>query len=229
MQLLTANALRAATPIMPLPDACSIHLWFCDHSPRAPEQSHDPNATTRALLMPILTHYPDMPPLMLNRSAHGKPFFDAQYRLDFNLSHSGKHAMIAFARGHAIGVDLEHTGRKRDVLALAQRFFCINEFESLAALPESLQQRAFLQLWTCKEAVLKAIGRGIAFGLQRLEFALNQEGMPTHLHTIARDGGNVADWQVLTLQPTPDYLGALAWRGPTKQVLYFRNDSDGLG
>ncbi|QBB68919.1 4'-phosphopantetheinyl transferase superfamily protein [Pseudolysobacter antarcticus] len=211
----------------PAIDGQTIHVWVGDHVPKASPRSDDPNATARVLLAPVLIHYPHLADVALDRTAHGKPFFDPAHDMDFNLSHSGDHALVALAQGQSIGVDLEHSGRRRSVLALAQRFFCASEFAALAALPEAQQQWAFLRLWTCKEAVLKALGRGIAFGLHRLEFALDPLGTPTHLHAITDDGGDVTDWHVVALQPAPGYVGALAWHGADRQVLGFRTSASG--
>src|SRR3546814_3037285 len=57
-------------------------------------------------------------------------------------------------------------------LALAERFFVRSETGALLALPAEAREAAFVRLWCAKEAVLKAHGRGLAFGLDRLEFAL---------------------------------------------------------
>ncbi len=207
-------------------DAQTIHVWFGDHVHKPSPRSDDANATARVLLAPVLIHYPQMADVALDRTAHGKPFFDPARDMDFNLSHSGDYALVALAQEQSIGVDLEHCGRQRSVLALAQRFFCAREFAALAALPEGRQPLAFVRLWTCKEAVLKALGRGIAFGLHRLEFALDAFGTPTHLHAIADDGGDIADWHVVALQPSPGYLGALAWHGADRRVLGFRSSAN---
>jgi 4'-phosphopantetheinyl transferase len=208
-------------------DDHSIHVWFSEHEPNASPRSADANATARVLLAPLLIHYPHMADVVLDRTVHGKPFFDPARSMHFNLSHSGDRALVALAHNQSIGIDVEHCGRRRSVLALAQRFFCASEFAALAALPEAQQQLAFLRLWTCKEAVLKALGRGLAFGLHRLEFALDPLGAPTHLRAIADDGDDVADWHVVALQPAPGYLGALAWHGADRQVLGFRNNGSG--
>src|SRR3546814_13489669 len=55
---------------------------------------------------------------------------------------------------------------------LAERFFVRSETGALLALPAEAREAAFVRLWCAKEAVLKAHGRGLAFGLDRLEFAL---------------------------------------------------------
>src|SRR3546814_8376203 len=70
------------------------------------------------------------------------------------------------------GADLELLRPRPRALALAERFFVRSETGALLALPAEAREAAFVRLWCAKEAVLKAHGRGLAFGLDRLEFAL---------------------------------------------------------
>ena len=55
-------------------------------------------------------------------------------------------------------------------LELAARYFAPGETRRLRALPADAREAAFLRLWCAKEAVLKAHGHGLSFGLQRLAF-----------------------------------------------------------
>ena len=52
---------------------------------------------------------------------HGKPFLRG-HPLQFNLSHSGDWALLAFSRDRPLGIDLERH-RSVPVLRLAKRFF----------------------------------------------------------------------------------------------------------
>ena len=61
-----------------------------------------------------------------------------------------------------VGVDLEKVRSVPKLLALAKRFFKSAEYETIVALPESLQPEQFFAYWTCKEAYLKAIGSGLS-------------------------------------------------------------------
>ncbi len=81
----------------------------------------------------------------------------------FNLSHSQNLAAIAIARGREVGIDVEVRGRALDdVCALAARACHPHEAEALESLPERGREEAFLRLWTVREALLKAIGTGLA-------------------------------------------------------------------
>lgn len=95
-------------------------------------------------------------------SPGGKPAFPENKELFFNLSHSGTYAGLAFGK-RELGLDLESI--KRADLRMAKRFFREEEYEYLVNLEEHRRAEAFCRLWTGKEAVLKAAGKGLAVSL----------------------------------------------------------------
>lgn len=93
-------------------------------------------------------------------SESGKPLLDSPYhRLHFSLSHTNDLAILALSEAGPVGVDLEPIDRASDLLD-CESSFC-HPLE-IAGLPEetSARQDRLLQLWTMKEAVLKAVGTG---------------------------------------------------------------------
>jgi 4'-phosphopantetheinyl transferase len=86
---------------------------------------------------------------------------------DFNVSHSGDFAMIAWAPARRVGVDIESKRERLDWRALAETAFGPDDHTFVEALPPEAQREAFFDVWTAKEALLKAIGVGIAGGLDR--------------------------------------------------------------
>jgi 4'-phosphopantetheinyl transferase len=160
-------------------------------------------------------------PPVIERGDHGKPFAPDLPDLDFNLSHAGAHVLLAFAHGQALGVDLEHGERRVSIDVVARRFFAPAEADALERLPVAIRQGAFLRLWTHKEAVLKALGAGLQFGLARVEFALDADGEIGAMTRLAPEAGPVAEWQLVPLQPAPGLIGALAWRGAPRSIRAF--------
>ena len=67
-----------------------------------------------------------------------------------------------------------------------------------------------MRLWCAKEAVLKAHGRGLVFGLHRLAFAA--DGGYWRMTDCAPELGTPADWTLHALAPMPGYVATLAWR-----------------
>ncbi len=111
--------------------------------------------------------------LEFEAGAHGKPQLKALHakgvsgRLPcFNLSHSGDYAVLAVGENvGSVGVDVEQPRKRMEVEALAERFFCGEEYEGLMSLDPSRRQIYFFKLWTRKEAVLKWSGKGLGLGL----------------------------------------------------------------
>jgi 4'-phosphopantetheinyl transferase len=88
--------------------------------------------------------------------------------LHFNLTHTDGLVAMAVCRHPRVGIDAEKL--KVPPLAVVERFFSPAEAAQLRALPPESQPRRFMQLWTLKEAYLKAVGTGLAGGLGRMSF-----------------------------------------------------------
>lgn len=150
--------------------------------------------------------------LALERDARGRPQLHTPGHpdLDVNWSHSGEALLVALGEHVAVGVDIEWLRPRPQAMALAQRFFVATEAAALAKLPPEAAEAAFVQLWCAKEAVLKAHGHGLSFGLDRLEFAARNDGWA--LVACDRALGTPGDWHLHAFAPLPGYLATVAWR-----------------
>ncbi|MXX22600.1 MAG: 4'-phosphopantetheinyl transferase superfamily protein [Rhodospirillales bacterium] len=97
-------------------------------------------------------------------SAHGKPFARVRDRpadISFSVSHGGWHGLIAFAPDGRLGVDIEERVERRRLDVLIDAALGTEERAEVASAqgPDRLQH--FFKLWTMKEALQKADGRGI--------------------------------------------------------------------
>lgn len=146
------------------------------------------------------------------RDAHGRPQLRG-IALDCNWSHSGDHLLLAAGNDVCVGADLESIRPRANALALARRFFAAEEIAWLSAREDAgtaAIERDFLRLWCAKEAVLKAHGRGLAFGLHRLAFA--EENGVLALQRCDPELGDPRDWNLRQFAPAAGTLAALAWR-----------------
>jgi 4'-phosphopantetheinyl transferase len=84
----------------------------------------------------------------------------------------------AVAWDRDIGVDVEHMDRRTETTAVADRFFSPSEVEALRRLPPSEQRRRFFELWTLKEAYIKARGLGLAIPLESFSFSFYERAPP---------------------------------------------------
>ena len=93
-------------------------------------------SATRALLRTLLAGYVGANPteLVFYYSEKEKPSLisvPSGSHVEFNVSHSGAVALLAFARGRALGVDVEQLRENFDHAAIARRFFSEQEQRQL--------------------------------------------------------------------------------------------------
>ena len=184
----------------------------------------------RGGLRAVLGRYLGVPPgrLRFDYSPYGKPSLAAEFgggELDFNVSHSHSLALLAFARGRALGVDVEHLRAGAADDRLAERFFSANEVAALRALPAARQTRAFFDCWTRKEAYVKARGEGLSFPLADFDVSL-RPGEPAALLCVRGDEREAARWTLRALDVAPNYAAALVAEGRDWQLKTWQWEAD---
>lgn len=167
----------------------------------------------RALTRWALARYPGVPhpaQIEFEYNAFGKPVLAGrQAPLQFNLSHSCGLLALAITRKGPIGVDVEHLGsvRKRNTSGIARRFFSRLEVDELARLDAELRHSLFVDVWTLKEAYIKAMGKGLSLPLDSFS-VLDRAGRFGLCHP---DGRRVnAEWRLERIRLGPDYRLAVA-------------------
>jgi len=118
----------------------------------------------RAAMRRILGDAIGLPPLEvpLITATYGKPVLAAPHDgLHFNLSHCTDLALLAITETGPVGIDLEQKARAPELLE-CETSFCHSM--EIAALPKDFTTRAaaLLDIWTAKEAALKALGTGLS-------------------------------------------------------------------
>ncbi len=141
--------------------------------------------------------------------AHGKPALDPACALRFNVSHSGDLALIAVASGFDVGVDVEAHRRADDLAPLAASILGPEDLERWRAAAAVEGAAAFYRIWTCKEAVAKAIGRGLALDFRSLRISLDP-GRAAALAALEPAWGEVGAWSLCELETQAGYCAAVA-------------------
>ncbi|HYG24327.1 MAG TPA: 4'-phosphopantetheinyl transferase superfamily protein [Verrucomicrobiae bacterium] len=147
-------------------------------------------------------------------SPKGKPALGGPFEnsgLHFNVAHAVDLLLVAITRLGPVGVDVEPLRELKDAGDLVKRFFSPRESERFHALRREEQPAAFFNLWTRKEAWLKATGEGIAGGLDRVEVTF-EAGEPARVISIAGDVELATCWTLEALQPAVEWAGAVAIR-----------------
>jgi 4'-phosphopantetheinyl transferase len=106
--------------------------------------------------------------LELHTAEFGKPFLDGPHAgLHFNLSHCEDLALVALCCDGPVGVDIEPAGRAPSLLECVEVFCHPDEIAALPAEAEEARRAAaLLEIWTGKEALLKALGTGLSLAPQ---------------------------------------------------------------
>ncbi|HLH54935.1 MAG TPA: 4'-phosphopantetheinyl transferase superfamily protein [Verrucomicrobiae bacterium] len=127
----------------------------------------------------------------------------------FNLSHCEGVAVLAISPDARVGIDVERVRPLADAQLLVDRFFSKREADQFRhAGPETIDL-AFFNLWTRKEAWLKATGEGITHLLGQVEVGFFP-GEPERLIELPPGYGAAAAWSLCSFNPLPGYVGALA-------------------
>jgi 4'-phosphopantetheinyl transferase len=163
-------------------------------------QSANRFTVARGVLRILLSKYLALVPeeIAFTYGPNGKPALagEIQKQLSFNLSHSGGMAVFAVANGLQIGVDVEKVHPIGDLEATASIFLTNDELVELKQLPTALKLERFFTMWTCKEAVLKALGSGYTGPVKDILATFSQTG---------KKGG-----QLTLFNPAEGFQGALA-------------------
>ena len=232
---------------VPLLDARSVHLWTADVRTFQPYLRRftallSPGERKRAarladpvhrrhfilahgFLRLVLSRYLHQRPQLLRFQPHanGKPRLVNNHdspRLEFNLAHSAHMTMIAVGSGRPVGVDVEALTRPVQAQAIVERYFSPTERDHFASLPRSRANKEFIRYWTAKEAVLKAVGLGLAGGLSHCEVVNHPGGRSATVRLTEQD--KPRSWLVRFFPLSTTYLGAVAAEGTEWKVRHYR-------
>jgi 4'-phosphopantetheinyl transferase len=97
--------------------------------------------------------------------------FDKPYICDnsffFNLSHSNNSWSIGFCKEADIGIDIEWIKDNKNFTDIISHYFTVEEQKNVTEAPLPLYK--FYEIWTRKEAILKAIGLGLNYPLDKVD------------------------------------------------------------
>jgi len=176
--------------------------------------------TARGLLRVLLGRYLDVDPagLLFGYGPRGKPYLAEGDELRFNLSHSGGLALLAFARGCELGVDVEQERPVPELEGIVRTSFSSREAAELWRLGPDERGAAFFRCWTRKEAFIKATGDGLSRPLDAFDVTL-APGEPARLLGVRGEPEAALRFWMEDLRPAPGFAGALAVEGGARRVV----------
>lgn len=172
----------------------------------------------RSMLRVIISQYLNIIPedIIFTYDENEKPSLNTPnpLQLQFNLSHSENFAVYAITSEHAIGVDIEKV-QDHFNLAVAKRYFTQQENTNLLNLSSQEQITTFYRIWARKEALIKAIGKGLAIPLSSFSVSTNDAyEMITFDHN--------QNWSLIPLFIHADYQSAVATNQTIKKISYWK-------
>ena len=168
----------------------------------------------RGMLREILGRLLEVEPseLIFSYGTNGKPALVSPLKgreLHFNLAHSAALVVYVVNKVQQCGVDVERVRPIEEVENLAALLFSERENKQWCSLPEHRKMESFLNVWTCKEACLKASGEGIGHRLDQIEVLFTPDQVVRSLSS-ARDSSNTVEWSIRLLDSVSGFVGALA-------------------
>jgi 4'-phosphopantetheinyl transferase len=176
----------------------------------------------RGILRNILAWYLDCAPEVIQFSYGdmGKPYI-ANTTIQFNVSHSHQMAVYAITKNVCVGVDIEKI-EENFKESVAKRYFSPQEYASLMALSEVRRVAAFYQIWSCKEALIKALGVGLYFPLKDFSVSLESPVQQLALHYQ-----QYSQWHLESFTAHTDYAAAFATPQIIQRIIYHEWSTSG--
>ena len=127
---------------------------------------------SHGLLRYLLAFYAKSNPHTIEYSFNqfGKPFLkNNSSNLQFNMSHSKDYAAYILALDCQVGIDIEQKDKDMDVQELSSLVLTKEEAIIFNELNSAEKLDTFYEVWTKKEAILKAFGQGLSHPMTSIE------------------------------------------------------------
>ena len=163
----------------------------------------------------------DITDLKIEADDRGKPFLsDAHSKgVGFNLSRCQNWVAVAIGPTTVLGVDVEDNLRV-DVLQIARKNLRGLEYDLLASQSAERRGGCFLRMWSCKEAVTKALGYGLALPLDSFSFGNFESPSPTVAFDDQQKFGSSQEWTLGVRQVELDCFVSVAAKLSSSKIVW---------
>ena len=129
--------------------------------------------------------------------------------------------IVAVCKQNDIGIDIEIVRLIANIEDIALDNFSQPELEYFNYAFD--KTTAFFDIWTRKEAFIKAVGKGIYFPLKSFSVKIDPSGNNENL-SIPEQPAESDLWRTIALKTSDNYKAALAVKSDRFNVLYFTYD-----
>lgn len=176
-------------------------------------------AAAHALLRIALAAHTKTPAAQLSFgvNAYGKPFLlpagGGAETPSFSLAHARGLVACLIASGGAVGIDVEEVSACVRTTEIARRFFSADEAAILKSCSAGERRSRFCELWTLKEALLKATGTGLVWPLHCISFHVRGSRVSvTRMPLLPADR-----WEFLLMDVEETHKLAIAVSGTSRE------------
>ena len=156
--------------------------------------------------------------LAFEKDDSGKPFLTKSRHVPapphFSLSHSHDLVGCVISRTCVVGIDVEITSHAIDAQRLATRYFTVDEAAALGRCAADERLPRFCELWTLKEALLKAAGIGPDTAIDSVSFRVDEQ----QVSLTRTPPGMATDWAFVLRRVGRTHVLAVA-AGPRASCL----------
>lgn len=226
-----------------------VHLWYFDLDEHTDMTAHCKNwlspdeierckkyvfeihktrfAQRRGLLKMVLSVYLQNSAQQLGFSYNeaGKPYLDKKKfnkHIFFNLSHSDNHMLLAITHDNPVGVDIEKIKRDIEVDTLSELIMSENEYRCYHCSDLPTKIDIFYRLWSRKESVVKALGTGLLYPIQDIQFARLDHGK--NIVTL-RANRQMSNWHVYDLDLGTHLSSAVTIKSDIDEIVFMTSDN----
>ncbi|MHB8139310.1 MAG: 4'-phosphopantetheinyl transferase family protein [Smithellaceae bacterium] len=142
---------------------------------------------------------------------YGKPSLQKEIEsnsVNFNFSNSENICVYAFTKDGELGIDIEKIHDLPEMDRIVERFFSPNENKIFRSLPEQNRKQSFFKYWARKEALLKAMGLGFSYPLNKVDVLLHHKDSSP---VVTKNAG--IEWTLYDIDSFEGFASALALKG----------------
>jgi 4'-phosphopantetheinyl transferase len=187
------------------------------------KELYDQYVISHGILRLILSAYVGFPTYAIEffYNGYGKPFLKNSF-VQFNISHSNQKAIYILSPYHHVGIDIEYHDHNLNIKEFLETVFTPYEKKLFERIREDNQKLDFFyQVWTAKEALIKANGKGLFYPLTEIEVKSIKSGLES---CVLKDKIERKTWYFSQIEHISSYHISYASEYQNDEVMLIEKD-----